>query len=366
MNHRFAALLVAAAATIVSTPAAAQRPCDRACLDGITAQFIQALAVNDASRLPLADGFRYTENGQTLEWGNGLWGTLSAYAGQDWRTAPAARELDYRISLADPATGTIATALEIDENGTRGVLVLRLKIVAAKIAEAEAIVVREEASGHRAGTVTLFQPPLLVTMDGQLVGPPDALFTADPTTGTPATTAAAMTSAATAYWTGLLAGRSKGVPIAADCQRRDNGVRTTGRSDAPPLDPKVKSFRPFELGCAAQIDSGFYTYLSRTRDQRFLADPEKGLLMSIELVDNPGTTMALTVKGVGKVDYPGPRKPAGGLSGEQFDNRGWGPNLIAPATGLSVTFYRFVDGKIARLDGFQRAGPYGLRSGWAK
>src|SRR5262245_38462004 len=39
----------------------------------VAAQAVRALLVDDGSRLPKATGFRYTENGQPLTIGDGMW-----------------------------------------------------------------------------------------------------------------------------------------------------------------------------------------------------------------------------------------------------------------------------------------------------
>lgn len=357
---------ILAATSPLATAALAQgetTACDRACLTGLADQMVQAILANDGSHLPLTKDFRYTENGQTLKIGDGLWGTLSAYAGQNVALVPAASDLDYHVSAVDPARGEIGYVVEIDENGTQGVLILRLKTQGKQIAEAEAIAVREEFGGDRGGTVTLFQPRLLLAMDGELVQAADPIFTARTAS---AVSTGAMVQAANRYFDAIESSRSKGVPFAADCLRRDNGVQTTGRSDAKPLDPKTPGFRPFALSCAAQIDSGFYGYVGKVRDRRFLVDAENGLLLSLEMVDIPGTTSTFNVPGVGKVSYPGPRKEPLKKPVEQFEAAAFGANMISPSTAHSATLFKFVNGNIARIDSFARGAPYGMRPGWTK
>lgn len=55
---------------------AADAPCDRACLNGFVDQYLAALVAHDPSRLPLTKTARYTENGQTLQLGDGIWGPV--------------------------------------------------------------------------------------------------------------------------------------------------------------------------------------------------------------------------------------------------------------------------------------------------
>lgn len=50
----------------------------RAELNGFVDRYLEALVAHDPSRLPLAPGAKFTENGQRLELGDGLWNTISA------------------------------------------------------------------------------------------------------------------------------------------------------------------------------------------------------------------------------------------------------------------------------------------------
>ena len=57
--------------------AAAAGACDRACLYGFLDQYLDALKAKDPSRLPLAKGFKYTENNVAMNIGDGVWGTVT-------------------------------------------------------------------------------------------------------------------------------------------------------------------------------------------------------------------------------------------------------------------------------------------------
>jgi hypothetical protein len=156
---------IAAAALFCATAAGAQTPASAAPnLQTLADQAVQALLVNDGSRLPLAKDFRYTENGSPLEIGDGMWRTLSAYAGLDPQIAPAAAPLAFRFDLIDRQTGQILAYRAIDENGTPGVLVLRLKVEDGLISEMEVITIHQELLDPRGGTVTLLQPRIRQTL----------------------------------------------------------------------------------------------------------------------------------------------------------------------------------------------------------
>jgi hypothetical protein len=346
-----------------STPAApstgAAVSSDRAGLILLADQAVQALMVNDGSRLPLAENFRYTENGQPLRIGDGLWGTLSAYAGEDPRLAPAAADLKYRLDVVEPESGQIIAYRATDENGTRGVLAVRLKLTGGKISEMEAVVIRHESVGTRGGTVTLLQPLLLQMFDPAHLGSADPLLT-------PATPSnrGALIAVANSYFDGQEANRSQGIPFDPGCVRHDNGHLSTAAADSPPLDPKVPEFKPWTLSCAAQIDSGLFRYIEKVRDRRFVTDTQQGLVAAIDVLDIPGTTLDFTA-GHGKhIEYPGTRVGVTSAPAEhQYSDVG-GADLRVPQSLLSLHLFKIQDGKIARLETFSRGAPYGLLSGW--
>jgi hypothetical protein len=322
-------------------------------------QVVQALLANDASRLPLAEGFRYTENGQQLDIGDGLWRTLSAYAGQDPRIAPASASLKYRLNVVDAANGEIVAYRAIDESGTGGILIIRLKAVGGKINELEAIPVRHEYSGPRGGTVTLLQARMMQMFNPALLGAVDPIFaTAAPTNR------ASLIAATNAYFDGQEASRSAGISFDVACARRDNGHQVTGVASSPPLDAKKPAYKPWALGCSAQVDSGLYRYIEQVRDRRFVVDASRGVVVAIDLMDVPGTVHSIDVPAVGKVSYPGAEAGASSINvGQQFNDFG-GANLKVPSTMLAVHLFKVRAGKIVRIETFYRPAPYGLRSGW--
>jgi hypothetical protein len=66
----------------ISETTRAAETCDRACLEGFIDQYLAALVACDPEKLPLAKNARYTENGQELKLGDGMWGptvTLGSY-----------------------------------------------------------------------------------------------------------------------------------------------------------------------------------------------------------------------------------------------------------------------------------------------
>ncbi len=108
-----------------------QSPCDRSCLTGLIDQYLDALVAHDPSGLPLADDVHYTENGQTLELGDGMWGPANAIR-------------DYKLYFVDTTSSQAGIFCVVEENGHPEIVALRLKIENHKICEIEKIVARIE------------------------------------------------------------------------------------------------------------------------------------------------------------------------------------------------------------------------------
>lgn len=109
---------------------AADTSCDRACLEGFVNQYLAALVAQDPSKLPLAKNARYTENGQELTLGDGMWG-------------PTVTVGTYKLYFADPQAGQVGFFGTIEEHGHPVILGLRLKIENKKISEMEAVALRK-------------------------------------------------------------------------------------------------------------------------------------------------------------------------------------------------------------------------------
>ena len=104
-------------------------PCDRPCLEGFIDQYLQALAKNDPSTLPVADNVVFVENNQQLQLGDGTWRTITGLG-------------KYRHYFADPQAGQAAVMTVMEENGTPILYDLRLAVADRKITEIEALVIR--------------------------------------------------------------------------------------------------------------------------------------------------------------------------------------------------------------------------------
>ena len=116
-------VLLVIAGTVVSAQAGAQSgaDCDRGCLEAWVDTYLDAVIADDPSAVRFARNVRFTEDGQQLELGDGLWNTMKAKG-------------SYRLFVTDVEAQQVAFIGTIDEDhrdpaqATPALLGLRLKI----------------------------------------------------------------------------------------------------------------------------------------------------------------------------------------------------------------------------------------------
>jgi hypothetical protein len=123
-----------ALASVMSTAAMAQS-CDRSCLTGLMTQFVDALAANDPSTLPLADNVRYTEDSRNAELGEGIWQSVTDYGG-------------FRQDYIDTRKQVAAAHLLFHEGDTQVLYSVLLHVENSKIAGIETLVQRVQPGGR--------------------------------------------------------------------------------------------------------------------------------------------------------------------------------------------------------------------------
>ncbi len=208
--------------------------CDRACLNGFVDQYLAALVAHDPARLPLARDVKFTENGQTLKLGDGLWGTASAVT-------------THKIYADDPQAGQVLFLGALQENGAPIILALRLKVEIRRITEIETVVTRKEA-GSFARPEAFVEKPIF----SETLAPAERRSRQN------------MIAIANSYFSAIERGHGeKYVPFDKDCNRVEDGVQTTNN---PSLNLGGSSTGTFGLGCAEQIKTGGIS--ARHRDSR--------------------------------------------------------------------------------------------------
>lgn len=283
--------------------------CDRACLNGFVDQYLAALVAHDPSRLPLAREVKFTENGQVLKRGEGLWGTASGLGA-------------YKIYADDPQAGQVMFMGVLQENGSPIILCLRLKVELRHITEIETVVTRKEAGG-------LARPEALVDKP---------IFSA---TVPPAERRSRqnMIAIANSYFSAIEKGHASYVPFDKDCNRVEDGTQTTNNPDLDRGNPNGT----FRLGCEAQIKLRAFQPDTLIRDRRFLVvDEERGLVFVFGFFDHDATLRSYTLA----------------------DGRTVQQTRTAPWTWQIAELFKIQDGKIMRIEALVNAVPYGMKPGW--
>jgi len=315
-----------------STPSKPVPANDRSGLINLTKQVLNAMKDCCRCSLPLADDFRYTENGIPVTPGEGLWKTVV-----DLR--------EYGLFLADPSTRQAGWFGALDEYGRFTMLALRLKLKGGLISELETIIARPEmrpaGEGFNRDVSTMFMAPLLIDLNSNAFNRPAPALVRQVATASrnDLTEIVNRYFQAFSHKNGLLA------PLARDCVRRENGVRTCNNPDGLQVDKAKPEFRLFTRDCANELENGFLASLTRLRTHHpLIVDETQGLVLDLALIDNPATIKTVDVAGVGKVAAPG--------------------LFLAPWTDLHAQLFKIESGAISHIEGLVRRVPYGQMSGW--
>src|SRR4030095_12988505 len=127
--------LAGMAATADRSASAAAASCDRECLRGTMTTFLYALLKHDASKVPVADSVRVTEDAIEKPLAKvGLFNTVT-------------RLRRYRQDTRDERAGMAGAEVVAEEVGAPVLLVVRLKVVDAKITEIETVATRSRGDG---------------------------------------------------------------------------------------------------------------------------------------------------------------------------------------------------------------------------
>ena len=307
------ALLLAAHAT---AGAQATPSCDRVCLEGMLDRYVDALVARAPSRLPATPTAVFTENGQRLELGDGLWHTVSGRGG-------------YALKLADVEQGQAVLMGTIREAGTPTILVVRLKIAQQRISEIETLVIRNQMAAE--------------SLDK--IGAPRAVWS-QPVPPAERLPRAELVRIANMYFSGIERNDGKGAyPIADSCARLENGAVTAGDPASIPGYSAPAGRGGPRSGCRAQFESGVFHYVTRIRDRRFvMVDPERGLAFAFAFFDN------------GSGDA---------RNGTLADGRKVVSGPAIPWTWQIAEVFRIEKGLIGPVESVLHPVPYGMGSGWS-
>jgi hypothetical protein len=294
----------------------AAETCDRACLEGLVDQYLDAMLAHDPHKAPFAADVKFTENGQKLELGDGLWRTFTGKG-------------LYRMFVDDVEAGHVAFLGSIREADAQAMLALHLRVRDGKITAAETLVQRNEKSAQGFDEIGYtWREPVPA---GERASRTELLRIAN------------------MYFSGMQRNDGRGVyPFDDDCNRIENGVYTTNVPTPPGQtrpDPKTANNYSSQWSCREQFESGLLHFVSRIRDRRFVAlDLERGLVFSFVFFDHMAGDTRTFQTPDGRTVTAGPRQP-------------W--------TWEIAEAFRIEHGKIHQIEAIMERVPYGMNSGWS-
>jgi len=301
---------------VADMPTSTNKPdYDRRTLEGFIDRYLEVLAKNDPSGLPLADGVRFVENNQELEVGEGTWRTVTGLG-------------RYRHYFIDTQTAQSAVIAVIEENGKRAILNLRLKLAGGKISEIESLVVRDpggaetcEKAGHPAAV-------FLATVPEDQRRPRERLV-----------------ATADQYFTGMVRNNPEGdYSFFADgCNRMENGRVTT---NAEATEYGHSTDREFvTMTAREQFETGFLGFVTRIRDRRFfVVDEEYQSVISFAFYDHDATVRKLAMPGGKAFSLP--------------------PYFSTPRTLEVCESFKLENDQIQYIEVTLTEFPYGTRPAW--
>ncbi len=296
----------------LSTAAASDGACDRACLHGLMDEYLAALTAHDPARLHTTPSVRFTENTNRMALGDGLWQTIDGLG-------------TFKLYVEDPQSRQAAFYGTVKENGATALLGVRLKETGRRLAEIETFVVREATGIH-----------------GRFA----ALVEADPVWArsiplSERSSRQAMIHVANQYFEGILQGNGDIVPFAEDFTRIENGLQTAG--------PAAASARPAPSP-AAQFSSKRFNYIHEITDRRFLlVDPERGIVYAVVMFQHPGNI---------KTDLFASGAAGTGAGSRRFSLASY------PNTTEIIETFKIRGGKIQGIFAYVSLLPYRQRPGW--
>lgn len=266
------------------------------------------MIAHDPASLPLTKNVRYTENGQTLELGDGMWG-------------PANAVHDYKLYFVDTTNNQAGIFCVVEENGYPEIVALRLKIYDQKISEIEKIVARIEPDKW-CKPDSLVEKPIFK----EILKPEERRSRKE------------MVAIANSYFEGLEQSTDTLTPFAPNCTRIENGNITANN---PYSENPIN-----RMSAGDQFATGFSKFITRIRERRFpIVDEERGLVYAIIFFDHAGKVTEVTMKNGVSFRVP--------------------PPYDTPYSFLIGELFKIKNGKICQIEAVLLDVPYGMYSGWS-
>lgn len=283
-------------------------------LTALLDEYFSAVGAGDPAKLPLAGDVRFTENGQDMDLGEGLWATANAPANG---TGPRRT-----VTVADSESGQVAGWGMITEADTEEILGVRLKTDRGAITEIETLVARSPLFGQPDFPARLYEPsPQL----GDVVEAASRASRGE------------LIQAAGGYLDGVQHDDADLIPVADECLRFENGRQTVLNQGAEGFPPEFALHEGLKLGVRDQVRTSDFRYIEEIRDRRFpVIDTARGLVLAMVFFDHPG----------------------------QLRDAGYTSPIVHPNSMMIWELFKVSGGLIRRIEAILGVFPYGMRAGW--
>jgi hypothetical protein len=321
-NRKFHVWLSAIALAVMAGMAqAAEAGLDRAALLKLADTYLAALVAHDPGQVPFAGDVKVVENVKRIKPGEGLWKTATS--------APT----EFKIVVPDPVLQQLGGLVVMQSDGKPVQVGFRLKLMNAKIVEAEHMVVAMRDANNPMlqkprPAIPLEIPYEYADSHGRLI------------------------YIAKTYYDALDNNNGHLSPFAPDCERRENGMRTApfGGPSLGGAIPGAKAPRPSGLlgmqDCTSQISSGAFQYITTIDNRRVeIADTVTGLAIGFSHFRHPMTQKKFKI--TGNPD----RQEADMTNQRPFD---------MPAMHI----YKIWGGQIHEIEAIGISVPYNSPTGW--
>ncbi len=214
---------------VMATGTARAAGCDRACLQNMITEYLDAMVAHAPSRLPLAANARFTEDSHELKLGDGLWKTVT-------------RKGDFRQDYIDVKGQIAGSQVVMFEGNTQVLYSVVLHVAKGEIGGIETLEFRVQATNKPPSECPLCDNILPDHLDKPLPG------MNEPVPAGKGIPRAEMVRVAMAYVEGLRVGSfvQANTPFASDAYRLENGFMTAGEgciNPNPSCDPRKQKMR---------------------------------------------------------------------------------------------------------------------------
>jgi hypothetical protein len=299
--------------------ASADKALDRGALIKLADDYFAALVAHDPRKVSLAPELKTVENAKRIKPGEGLWKTTTA--------GPT----EFKIVVPDTVAQQVGGILMMQSDGKPAQVGFRLKVVNGRIVEAEHM-------------IAMPREQMLANLQSVRPGiPMEVPYEYRDSRGR-------LLHIAKSYYDALDLNNGALAPFAADCERRENGMRTApfggavGGPGIPGLPPRPPGLAGMQ-DCKSQLDSQAMAYID-TIDQRRveIADELTGLALGFSHFRH-----AMTAS-----EYKLVNNPDRAVSTMKFN----------PFDLPALHIYKIWGGQIHEIEAMGFTAPYNSPTGW--